>query len=164
MVKLKNNSIKTSFERKCNTQFGCKDFYKTVKPFLSDKGSGCNGSNIILREGDVLITDPFHVADVFNTYSASIADYDSAPDCLDRFSIIDAIAKHRNHESIISIRNKISITHEFTFQVISPEIFGKYISELQNNKAVVHDGLKATLINCLVSSYATHCVKFSICV
>ena len=135
--------IKTYFDRKCNTQFGCKDFYKTVKPFLSDKGSGCNGSNIILREGDVLITDSFHVADVFNAY---IADYDSAPDGPDRFTFIDAVVKHRNHESIISICNKISITHEFTFQGISPEIFAKYISKLQNNKAVGHDGLKATLI------------------
>ena len=88
VVKLKKSSIKTYFDRKCNTQFGCKDFYKTVKPFLSDKGSGCNGSNIILREGDVLITDPFHVADVFNTYYASIADYDSVPDGLDRFTFI----------------------------------------------------------------------------
>ena len=165
VVKLKKSSIKTYFDRKCNTQFGCKDFYKTVKPFLSDKGSGCNGSNIILREGDVLITDPFHVADVFNTYYASIADYDSVPDGLDRFTFIDAIVKHRNHESIISIRNKISITHEFTFQVISAEIFAKCISKLQNNKAVGHDGLKATFIK--LSGFhlcSSLCEIFNMCI
>ena len=44
--------------------------------------------------------DPFHVADVFNTY-ASIVDYDSESDGLDRLTFIDAIVKHRNPESMI---------------------------------------------------------------
>ena len=79
VVKLKKRSIQTYFDRKCNTQFGGKDFYKPVKPFLSDKGTGSSGSNIILREDDVLITDPIHVADVFNTYYASIAEYNYNP-------------------------------------------------------------------------------------
>ena len=95
VVKLEKRFIQTYFDRKCNTQFAGKDFYKTMKPFLSDKGTGSSGSNIILREGDVLITDPIHVADVFNTYYASIAEYDSAPDGLDRISFSDAIAKHK---------------------------------------------------------------------
>ena len=99
VVKLKKRSIQTYFDRKCNTQFGGNDFYKTVKPFLSDKGTGSSGSNIILREDDVLITDPIHVADVFNTYYASIAEYDSVPDGLDRLTFSDAIVKHKNHES-----------------------------------------------------------------
>ena len=92
-----------------------------MKPFLSDKGTGSSGSNIILREDDNLITDPIHVADVFDTYYAHIAEYDSVPDGLDRLTFSDAIAKHKNHESINLIRNKISIIYEFTFQVISPE-------------------------------------------
>ena len=146
VVKLKKRSIQTYFDRKCNTQFGGKDFYKTVKLFLSDKGTGSSGSNIILREDDVLITDPIHVADVFNKYYASIAEYDSVPDGLDRLTFSDAIAKHKNHESIILIRNRIVFVYEFTFQVISPETFSKYINKLQNNKAVGHDGLKATSI------------------
>ena len=146
VVKLKKRSIQTYFDRKWNTQFGGKDFYKTVKPFLSDKGTGSSGSNIILREDGVLITDPIHVGDVFNTYYASIAEYDSVPDGLDRLTFSDAIAKHKNHESIILIHNRISFVYEFTFQVISPETFSKYINKLQNNKAVGHDGLKATFI------------------
>ena len=117
-----------------------------MKPFLSDKGTGSSGSNIILREDDVLITDPIHVVDVFNTYYAPIAEYDSVPHGLDRLTFSDAIAKHKNHESIILIRNRISFVYEFTFQVISPETFSKYINKLQNNKTVGHDGLKATFI------------------
>ena len=100
-VKLKKRPIQTYFDRKYNTQFGGKDFYKTMKLFLSDKGTGSSGSNIILREDVVLITDPIHVADVFNTCYASIAGYDSVPDGLDRLTFSDAIAKHKNHESII---------------------------------------------------------------
>ena len=128
-----------------------------MKPFLSDKGTGSSGSNIILREEDVLITDPIHVADVFNTYYAPIAEYDSVPDGLDRLTFSDAIAKHKNHESIILIRNRISFVYEFTVQVITPETFSKYINKLQNNKAVGHDGLKATFIKL---SYSV--VQFSV--
>ena len=81
------------------------------------------------------------MAGVFDTHYASIAEYD-----LDRLTFSDAIAKYKNHESILLIRNTISFVYEYTFQVIFPETFSKYINKLQNNKAVGHDGLKATFI------------------
>ena len=162
---MKKTTIQTYFDQKCNTRFECKDFYKTVKPFLSDKGNGCHGSNIILREGDVIIMDPAHVADIFNTYYASIAKYDSESDSMDNLSYRDMIEKHQTHESIVLIRSKISFAREFHFSTTSPEIFAKYIDKLQNNKAVGYDGLKATFIklsgpqlsNCL-------CDFFNVCI
>ena len=143
-VRLWKISIQTYFDRKFNARFGCKDFYKTVKPFLSDKGNGCYGSNIILREGDVTITDPAQVADIFNTYYASIAEYDSESDSMDNLSYSDMTGKHQTHESIVLIRSKISFAREFHLSTTSPEIFAKYIDKLQNSKAVGYDGLKAT--------------------
>ena len=146
VVKLKKTPIQTYFDRRCNTHFGCKKFYKTVKPFLSDKGNGCHGSNIILREGDVIITDPAHVADMFNTYYASIAEYESELDSIDNLAFSEMIEKHQTHGSIILIRSKISFACEFNFNITSPEIFARCIDKLQNNKAVGYDGLKGTFI------------------
>ena len=146
VVKLKKTSKQTYFDRKCNTHFGCNDFYKTVKPFLSDKGNGCHGSNIILGQGDVIITDPAHVADIFNTYCAYIAEYESESDSIDNLTFSEMIEKHQTHESIVLIRSKISFACEFNFNITSPEIFAKYLDKLQNNKAVGYDGLKATFI------------------
>ena len=100
-------------------------FYKTVKPFLSGKGNGCHGSNIILLEGDVIITDPAHMADLCNTYYASIADYDSESDSTDNLAFSEMIEKHQTHESIVLIRSKISFTREFHFNITSSEMFTK---------------------------------------
>ena len=130
----------------CNTHFGCKEFYKTVKPFISDKGNGCHGSNIILREGDAILTDSAHEADIFNTYYASIAEYESESDSIDNLAFSELIEKHYTHESIDLIRSKISFTCAFIFNFTSPEIFAKYIDKLQSNKAVGYDGLKASFI------------------
>ena len=165
VVKLKKTSIQTYFDRKCNTHFGCKDFYKTVKPFLSDKGNGCHRSNIIVREGDFIITDPAHVADIFNTYYASIAEYESESDSIDNLAFSEMIEKHQTHESIVLIHNKISFACEFNFNITSPEIFAKYIDKLQNNKAVGYDGLKTTFIkNIRPSVMQLFCELFNICI
>ena len=107
VVKLKKTSIQMYFDRKCNTHFGCKDFYKTVKPFLSDKGNGCHGSNIILRECDVIITDPAHVADIFNTYYASIAEYESESDSIEYLAFSEMIEKHSWKHSSNSQQNLV---------------------------------------------------------
>ena len=165
VVILKKTSIQTYFDRKYSIRFGCKDFYKTVKQLLSDKGNGCHRSNIILREGDVIITDPAHVANIFNTYYASIAEYDSESDSMDNLSYSDMIEKHQTHESIVLIRSKISFAREFHFSTISPEIFAKYIYKLQNNKAVAYDGLKATFIKLSGPQLSKSlCDFFSVCI
>ena len=160
-MKSKKTSIQTYFNQKCNTHFGCKDFYKTVKPFLSDKANGCHGSNIILREGDVINTDPAHVADIFNTYYASIAEYEYESDSIDNLAFSEMIEKHQTHESIVVIRSKISFACEFNFNITSPE----YIDKLQNNKAVGYDGLKATFIKISGPQLCNSlCELFNICI
>ena len=146
VVKLKKISIQIYFDRKCNAKSGGKDFYKTVRPFLSDKAQSSSGSNVILQEEDVLVTDPEHVAEVFNTYYASIAEYESMPDGLDNLTFDSAVNKHQNHESIYLIRDQVSGINEFSFHVITPAVLSRYVNKLQNSKAVGHDGLKSIYI------------------
>ena len=143
VVKLKKKSVQTYFNRKCNTQSGSKDFYKTVRPFLSDKAHSSSSSNVILREEDVLVTNPVHVAEVFNTYYASVAEYESTPDGLGNLTFDSAVNKHRNHESVFLIRDQASVTNEFFFKAITPAVLSRYAHKLQNSKAVGHDGLKS---------------------
>ena len=165
VVKLKKISIQTYFDRKCNAHSGCKDFYKTVRPFLSDKTQSSSSSNVILREGDVLITDPVHVAEVFNTYYASIAAYESTPDGLDSLSFDSAVTKHQSHDSIYLIRDKVSVTNEFFFHVITPTVLSRYINKLQNSKAVGHDGLKSIYIKLSGTHLCNSlCDLFNMCV
>ena len=66
---------------------------RVARSFLSDKAQSSSGSNVILQEEDVLVTDPEHVAEVFNTYYASIAEYESMPDGLDNLTFDSAVKK-----------------------------------------------------------------------
>ena len=49
-----------------------KDFWPTIKPFLSKKGSG-GGSEIILSENEKIISDQREVCDIFNNYFVNVA-------------------------------------------------------------------------------------------
>ena len=115
-------------EQKGSQASPCKDFFVYItimKPRLLDKGNGGHGSDIILWEGEVIITDPANVDDVYDTYHATITEYEFVTCCLDSFSVCDMVEKHRTHESIVSICTKITFTHEFHFYNIYPYIFAK---------------------------------------
>ena len=100
----------------------------------------------------------------WDVYCTSIAGYDFTPEGLSRLTFIGAIIKLRKHESINLIRNKISFTNEYTFQVISPESFVKYTNKLQNNKAG-HDYLKVTLIRLSGTQLCNSlCAIFNMCI
>ena len=90
--------------------------------------------------------------------------YDPVPDGLDRLRFIDVIAKHKTHKIINLIDNRISFTYEFTFKVIFPDIFGDYVNKLQNDKAIGHDGLKATFMELFGTQLCNSlCEIFNMC-
>ena len=105
------------------------------------------------------------MADIFNTYYASIAEYESESDSIYNLAFSEMIEKHQTHESIVLIRSKISFACEFNLNITSPEIFAKYIDKLQKNKAVGYDGLKATFIKISGPQLCNSlCELFNICV
>ena len=139
VVKLHQNSIRNDFTHRCHGNVGSKNFYKTIKPFLSTKQSHYSGSKIILKENDSIISDASKVADIFNMYYASIAEYKHQSDGLDNLDFDNAIDKHASHTSISLIKQSISGNYEFSFSPISAQSMSKYIS-YKSNKAVGHDG------------------------
>ena len=74
VTKLRKISIQKYFEERCSSSSSSKDFYNTVKPFISDKNS-CSGNRIILSEDKNIISDPLQVANIFNRYYSSISEY-----------------------------------------------------------------------------------------
>ena len=135
VVRLRKQSINNYFSHRCTNSSGGKEFYNTIKPFIGNKSSLNKGSKIILREEDEIISNPSTVADVFNKYYASIAEYDFIPDGLDSLSLQDAIEKHDSHRSILLIRENISHGSSFSFATITVDVIEKYLNKLQLNKA-----------------------------
>ena len=136
VVKLHKNSIRNYFTNRWNDNVGSKNFYKTIKPFLSTKQSHYSGSKIVLKENDSIISDVSKVADIFNMYYDSIAEYKFQSDGLDNLDFDEAIMKHSSHTSISLIKQSISRNYEFSFSPISVQSMSKYISLLKSNKAV----------------------------
>ena len=54
------------FYKRCTGGPKSKDFWLTIKPFLSKKGSD-GGSEVILNENDQVIADQAEVCTIFNT-------------------------------------------------------------------------------------------------
>ena len=88
-------------------------FWKTVKPFLSEKISGMDKIDLI--ENNELIKNDLKTAEVLNIFfsnivqSLNIARYTSEESFVDNISdpTLKAILKYRNHPSIIAIRKNI---------------------------------------------------------
>ena len=124
-----------------------------IKPFLSTKQSHYSGSKIIWKEDDSIISGASKVADIFNMYYASIAEYKHQSDGLDNLDFDNAIDKHASHTSISLIKQSISGNYEFSFSPISAQ--SKYISLLKSNKAVGHDGLHTVFMKCSGDNMST---------
>ena len=142
-TKLMKSSVNTYFTKKCENRDSNKKFYKTVKPFLSDKSS-CGNNKIILKENDKIVSDPPEVADIFNAFYGSIADYPADNyDGLDSISMKDVIDKHCNHPSITSIKTYTGAQNsKFEFQKITTDNVTKLIKSLNAGKSPGYDGIQ----------------------
>ena len=164
VVKLRKHSIREYFSKRCGTGHGGKDFYKTVKPFLSGKDSSI-GSKIILKEHDAIVSEPLDIAEIFNTYYASIADYKSLPDGLDNCSFNDVITKHATHSSIIRIRSRSKSVSGFAFSMITPECVLNYVKQLKNNKSVGYDNIQPIFLKVSgENTYQSFSRLFNLCI
>ena len=155
VVKLHKNSISNYSTHRCHGNVGSKNFYKTIKPFLSTKQSHYSGSKIILKEDDSIISGASKVADIFDMYYASIAEYKHQSDGLNNLDFDNAIDKHASHTSISLIKQSISGNYESSFSPISAQSMSKHISLLKSNKAVGHDGLHAVFMKCSGDNMST---------
>lgn len=105
------------------------------------------------------------VAEIFNEYYASIANYKSEYDGLDSLDVYGAVEKHSNHPSIILINENAMNTVTFDFEPITEDTLWKYINKIKSNKATGPDGMNAKFIKMTGPYLAQHvCGIFNECV
>ena len=109
----------------------------------------------MLKENDSIISGASTVADIFYMCYASIAEYKLQSDGLDNLNFGDVITKHVSHTSISLTKHSISGNYEFSFSPISVQSMSEYISSLNSNKAVGHDGLHAAFLKCSCDNMST---------
>ena len=157
VTKLRRQSIRNYFTTKTEGVRSSKDFWKIIKPFITDKNS-VSDDHVILRENDVLITDPVEVCDVFNHYFTHVADTicfnDKIPSNVMNDELINLITlKHSNHPSVIAIKQQ-NITSSFHFPNTTEDEVRKLISGLDIKKSMGHDLISPKVLK-ISSPYIT---------
>ena len=116
-----------------------------IKPLISHKSIIKDDSIIIKGEQDEIITNTVDVCNRFNNYFANdtsnIGPDDSVHTDDDVSSCID---QHKNHPSIIQIRQEVY--EEFTFTFINKEFIISELRKLNVRKSTGHDLLPAKLL------------------
>ena len=131
---LRRQAIKSYFMRHCNQSTSPADFWKTIKPFMSNQE--LSRGNIILRENDEIISNESEIAEIFNNFFISIADNIGISDEIDTSNemfLQKILERHDQHPSIKAIKCRNHNCHsnsEFSFVALSQEDAMKYLSNI----------------------------------
>ena len=118
-----------------------KKFWNTMKPLFSDKGG--IKDNIVLVEGNKIISEDIDVAHVFNTFFENAVDSLGISENREVLSetkniegkVEKAIKMFEFHPSIISIKENIKIDLRFSFSGVNTSDIRSEIMNLETNKA-----------------------------
>ena len=135
-----------------------KQFWKTMKPFFSDKTN--KGKKITLIEGDEIISNDVDVAETMNEFfsnvvsNLSIKGYQTESSTIghDESSnigsdkIFHAINTFKDHPSIIKIKERIQIHEKFIFSMSNVDDITTIIKSLNINKPTTFNNIPAKTI------------------
>ncbi|KAK3097542.1 hypothetical protein FSP39_010594 [Pinctada imbricata] len=124
VTRLKRHSLRVYFFERCHGGPKSKDFWPTIKPFVSKKGSK-DDPTINLNEENTIVSEQKQVCDIFNEYFINVAkDIESSNDNdFDDHSSILKIQDHNNQP-----------TEPFDFKPVLSENVLKDISKLQTKR------------------------------
>ena len=149
VTKQRRQSMKEYLRQKCDKACGGKDFWKSIKPLVSNKSNNAN-NDILLVENDVIITNTLDVSTAINDYYVNITqtigydDYISENDCFN-----DIISAHVNNNSVLYIKDKIASSKPtFEFTHVVPEYIFDVLSKLNARKATGVDNIPSKLLKC----------------
>ena len=147
VTKLKKASMRVYFYERCAGGPKSKDFWPTIKPFLSKKGSD-GGSEVILNENDQVISDQAEACTVFNTFFFANVAKNIGKDC--------QITNLKEHPSIQMISENLhSNTEKFSFRLVSDSEVMKILSKNDPKKSTGVDISGKIIKSCTSSIQGT---------
>ena len=129
-----------------------KKFWKTVKPFFSDKLQ--SKSKIVLIGGETIISNDVDVAETMNEFFVTVTDYlginensnyENATE-----GIIDpvdkAVRKFSNHLSILKIKGHFQNAGSSYILTVTPDAVVKEVRNLNPKKATTHKNIPPKIL------------------
>ena len=130
-------------------------FWKTVKPFLRNKGRMTNDGISIEKDGDI-VRDEKVLVELFNENYINIVEISSGnkPSSLgncedsaqDDATIYKIISKYSSHSSVQKIKREFSIDKEFELSHASAKDTNQIIKSLNIDKAKGPDGISTKFV------------------
>jgi len=114
-------------------KFKSKDFWPTIKPFLSN-----NNQSTVLVEDDAVVLDQTAVTEVFNNYFVNVAS--------DIGSELGKQTDLASHSSIQAIMSNSSVAKTFHFDPVLPSTVSKVMAKINCKKSVGVDGISAKIL------------------
>ena len=135
VTKLKRKSANQYFIERCVGGSKTKDFWSTVKPFLTNKGTHFQKDTILFEEGK-LVNDQQEICDIFNIIFVNVAKNIGE----------NSIPVDSQHPSILKIQENNSTHSVLEFKPIEENFISKQINKLSSKKATGHDGISAKVL------------------
>ena len=131
-----------------------KTFWKTVKPFFSDKD--IINKKIVLIEEDNIISDDKEVANIMNTYFSNAisaldiisnkSSHTANNDRVENDSIEKLVNKFNTHPSILKIKENNNSTEEFYFSLTDITEIQDQMNNLNINKPTTDNNIPAKIL------------------
>ena len=163
-VTLKRTSINNYFTLRCIDGPKGAEFWKTVKPFMTNKNNNIN-SNIILHENNEIICDKKVVCDTFNQYFATIADGIGSHIDIREKTVKEICNIYETHPSINTIKRNRENNITFSMESVSEGDVLKELQSLNVKKSCGYDHIPAKLLKTASKSLApslTYIINHSI--
>ena len=130
-----------------------KKFWKSIKPFISDKQRICQ-KDFILLENEIITSNETEVAEKMNNFfidvieNLDIEHFDEEPiDEMVSLDPIETIIKsYSKHPSILKIKGYVTIEETFSFKNISSHEFENEIKILDPKKTTVHNDIPTKVL------------------
>jgi hypothetical protein len=137
-VSIRRKSVCSYFYKNCRDgPAGGAKFWKTVKPFLTNKG-GISTEEIILNENNKIINNLEEVVEIFNKYYVNVAS---------NIGIDLDLENLREHTSVNAIRENCTLSRpSFEFIHVTSTEVGKIINSIKTNKAIGFDNISAKFV------------------
>ena len=143
-VSLKKSSMRRYFKERCSGANNAKNFWDTVRPYLSNKSKDQNC--IKLQENDTIINDPNRVADIFNDFFSSVTRGIGINENFDDGTFLrDIIEHYRDHPSIKTI-DELHQRKSFSFDMVSVTSVLKTLQNINPRKSTGYDSIPPRLL------------------
>ena len=145
-----------------------KKFWKTIRPYFSDKGY--YQTKITIVEKDAIITDEKKIATLMNNYFINITkNLDLKPLTIFNTSDIDKITKHfDDHISVCKIKeayNESLQEYNFSFKMVSMDEVQKIVLKLNSKKSSMYGAIPASILKQTIEvhlKYLTNTINHSL--